>query len=78
LRRDRERDRLLSDFDGGPSDTETDAGWRNSVILHKRTAYEDFEEAHRKRHLLRLWLIARDFEDGDERLRAGMDAAAIR
>jgi hypothetical protein len=28
----------------------------NHVILHARTAYEDFEEPDRKRHLLRLWL----------------------
>lgn len=54
-----------------------DMQWlKNSVILHKRTAYEDHEEPERKRHLLRLWLTARDFEDGDERLRAGIDAAA--
>jgi alpha-ketoglutarate-dependent taurine dioxygenase len=30
----------------------------NSTILHARTAYEDFEEPERKRHLLRLWLTA--------------------
>ena len=45
---------------------------KNSVILHKRTAYEDSEEPERKRHLLRLWLAAPDFEDGDERLRRGI------
>jgi len=28
----------------------------NSVVLHSRTAYRDHPEAHRKRHLLRLWL----------------------
>lgn len=28
----------------------------NYVIVHSRTAFEDFEEADRKRHLLRLWL----------------------
>jgi hypothetical protein len=42
---------------------------KNSVILHKRTAYEDWEELERKRHLLRLWLAAPDFDDGDEQLR---------
>ena len=42
---------------------------KNSVILHKRTAYEDWEEPERKRHLLRLWLAAPDFDDGDEQLR---------
>ena len=55
-----------------------DVQWlKNSVILHKRTAYEDFDDPERKRHLLRLWLTARDFEDGDERLRAGMDPDAV-
>lgn len=28
----------------------------NYVIVHSRTNFEDFEEADRKRHLLRLWL----------------------
>ena len=28
----------------------------NHTILHDRTAFEDFPEAERKRHLLRLWL----------------------
>ncbi len=28
----------------------------NHSILHARTAYEDFPEPDRKRHLLRLWL----------------------
>jgi hypothetical protein len=28
----------------------------NHMILHARTAYEDFSEPSRKRHLLRLWL----------------------
>jgi hypothetical protein len=30
----------------------------NHTILHARTAYEDWPEAERKRHLLRLWLTA--------------------
>ncbi|MGE0801940.1 MAG: TauD/TfdA family dioxygenase [Lautropia sp.] len=30
----------------------------NHVILHTRTAYEDHEDPGRKRHLLRLWLVA--------------------
>ncbi len=30
----------------------------NHTILHDRTAYEDWEEPERKRHLLRLWLAA--------------------
>lgn len=45
---------------------------KNSVILHKRTAYEDWDEPERKRHLLRLWLAAPDFDDGDEQLRHGI------
>ncbi len=45
---------------------------KNAVILHKRTAYEDFDEPGRKRHLLRLWLAAPEFTDGDEQLRRGI------
>jgi alpha-ketoglutarate-dependent taurine dioxygenase len=48
---------------------------KNSVILHKRTEYEDWEEPERKRHLLRLWLAAPDFDDGDEQLRRGIALA---
>ena len=28
----------------------------NHTILHDRTAFEDWDEENRKRHLLRLWL----------------------
>jgi hypothetical protein len=28
----------------------------NHSILHSRTAYEDFPETSKRRHLLRLWL----------------------
>jgi hypothetical protein len=45
---------------------------KNALILHARTAYDDWPEPERKRHLLRLWLSARDFADGDERLREGI------
>lgn len=48
---------------------------KNSVILHKRTEYEDWDEPERKRHLLRLWLAAPDFDDGDEQLRHGIALA---
>ena len=48
---------------------------KNSVILHKRTEYEDWDEPDRKRHLLRLWLAAPDFDDGDEQLRRGIALA---
>jgi hypothetical protein len=50
---------------------------KNSVILHKRTAYEDFDDPARKRHLLRLWLAAPDFADGDEQLRRGIALDAL-
>jgi len=66
---------LYLDMDFVPGDIQ----WlKNSVILHKRTAYEDWSEPEKKRHLLRLWLAAPDFEDGDEQLRGGitMEAAA--
>jgi hypothetical protein len=32
----------------------------NHVVLHARTAYEDWTDPARKRHLLRLWLSAHD------------------
>ncbi|MDC6170558.1 TauD/TfdA family dioxygenase [Paucibacter sp. XJ19-41] len=54
-----------------------DVQWlKNSVILHKRSAYEDWPEPGRKRHLLRLWLAAEDFKDGIVALRHGHAAAA--
>lgn len=50
-----------------------DIQWlKNAAIFHKRTEYEDFAEPERKRHLLRLWLSAPDFTDGDAQLRAGV------
>ncbi|OMI36749.1 hypothetical protein SPAR_23566 [Streptomyces sparsogenes DSM 40356] len=30
----------------------------NHAVIHRREAYEDFDEPDRKRHLLRLWLTA--------------------
>ena len=48
---------------------------KNAVVLHARTDYEDHEEPDQKRHLLRLWLSAPDFLDGDERLRHGFGSA---
>lgn len=44
---------------------------KNSVVLHARTDYEDWDDADEKRHLLRLWLNVREFADGDDRLRHG-------
>lgn len=35
--------------------------WNNFTVLHARTAFEDYDEPARKRHLLRLWL---DIENG--------------
>ncbi|MES9111685.1 hypothetical protein ABEQ46_12445, partial [Cutibacterium acnes] len=32
----------------------------NHVVLHSRTAYEDWEEQSRKRHLMRIWLSMPD------------------
>ena len=45
---------------------------KNSVILHARTEYEDADDPDEKRHLLRLWLSARSFRDGDDALRRGV------
>lgn len=49
---------------------------KNAAILHARTAYEDWEDPTLKRHLLRLWLAAPDFKDGDEALRKGVTPQA--
>jgi hypothetical protein len=35
----------------------------NNVIVHARTAYEDYPEPARKRHLLRLWLFTSAIHD---------------
>jgi hypothetical protein len=35
----------------------------NHLILHSRTEYEDYEEADRKRHLLRLWLRTPEYAE---------------
>lgn len=45
---------------------------KNAAILHKRTAYEDWDEPDRKRHLLRLWLVEPTFTAGDALLRRGI------
>jgi hypothetical protein len=56
-----------------------DIQWlKNAAILHKRTAYEDHVEPERKRHLMRLWLSAPDFDDGDAQLRRGVVAEGAR
>jgi hypothetical protein len=50
----------------------------NGAILHARTAYEDFEEPERRRHLLRLWLTPYDFSSVEADLAAGIPAAPPR
>lgn len=50
---------------------------KNSVILHARTHYEDAAEADEKRHLLRLWLTATSFRDGDDALRKGIAVQTV-
>lgn len=60
---------LYLDMDFRPGDIQL---LKNAVILHARTAYEDWEDPTRKRWLLRLWLTAPDFEDGDAFLRRGV------
>jgi hypothetical protein len=62
---------LYLDMDFRPGDMQ----WiRNAVVLHKRTAYVDWPEPERRRHLLRLWLAARGFADGSDLLRGGIPA----
>jgi TfdA family taurine catabolism dioxygenase TauD len=45
---------------------------KNAAVLHKRTEYDDWPDAERKRHLLRLWLVAPNFSAGDATLRSGI------
>jgi len=58
---------LFTDIAGDPAlrlDMELRAGdmqfLHNHTILHDRTAYEDWPEPERKRHLLRLWIAAHE------------------
>ena len=48
---------------------------KNAAILHKRTAYLDWDDPGEKRHLLRLWLTGRNFSGGDAMLRRGIKAS---
>lgn len=59
---------------------------KNNAVLHARTAFVDWEEPERKRHLVRLWLTARgDWGEDGAFVRGGIprkegvvsDAAAI-
>lgn len=59
------------DMDFQPGDIQL---LKNASILHKRTAYEDWDAPERKRHLLRLWLVQEAFSAGDEGLREGVRA----
>jgi len=59
---------LYLDMDFQPGDVQ----WlRNCFILHKRTAYEDYAEPERKRHLLRLWIAIDRLADGTPRFPVG-------
>lgn len=49
---------------------------KNSAILHARGEYEDYPEAARKRHLLRLWLARKTFAGGIEGLKSGVKVKA--
>jgi len=44
----------------------------NARILHSREAYEDHDDPARRRHLLRLWLVAHHFTAVDGVLRGGI------
>ncbi len=60
----------------------------NLAVLHQRTAYEDYDEPERKRHLLRLWLashhpraLAPEFEErfnGGWSFRRGIPVTKVR
>lgn len=64
---------LYLDMDFRPGDMQF---LKNAAVLHKRTAYEDWDEPARKRHLLRLWLVEPRFSAGDEFLRRGVSTEA--
>jgi hypothetical protein len=53
----------------------------NWTTLHRRTAFEDFEEPEKQRHLLRVWLSVPNSRPLDESFRANfgaVEAGAIR
>lgn len=50
-----------------------DVQWlKNAAVLHRRNAYQDPPPPALGRHLLRLWVSAPDFDDGDPELRRGL------
>jgi len=48
------RDDVRFDMDLIPGDIQL---LNNHSVIHGRTAYEDFDEPERKRHMIRLWLV---------------------
>ena len=36
--------------------------FNNCAVLHNRTVFEDHDEPHLKRHLMRLWLMDWDWK----------------
>jgi len=71
---------LYLDMDLEPGDVQL---LSNHTVLHARTGFEDFSEADRKRHLLRLWVSIPSREPFATRLRTqrsrlGMAAVAVR
>jgi hypothetical protein len=49
----------------------------HNAVLHARTAFEDWDEPERKRHMVRLWLTAHgDWADGDAFVRQGIPKKA--
>jgi hypothetical protein len=81
-----ESDEFRLDMDFRPGDVQV---VHNHVLLHSRSAYEDWEDPARKRHLLRLWLSAHGarplppvFEErygpvGDGRPRGGISVPGV-
>jgi hypothetical protein len=46
---------------------------KNSAALHMRTAFEDFDEPSKKRHMVRLWLTAHgEWADADDFVQQGI------
>ncbi len=66
-------DELALDMEFRPGDIQL---LKNSTMLHGRSAYEDWHEPARKRHLLRLWLNA-DFVDEGNVIKAAPVKAGV-
>jgi len=49
----------------------------NHTILHARTAFEDWPELERRRHLLRLWISIPELKPLAERLRTWLSLASV-